>query len=283
MNENNFLNSVYEEIEELARELEEICMSLDQYFKKVENAPHLKVFRAEKEKKALVVSIIQSIKESAEGASMNALFHYVQELEDYLVHNKDWVQIAAIDLIQDFLNVLEKLEESKDNEEDFQTFLLIAQKQLEGRTKPAPNVISIETARLLKAKKSNSLPKEFSFEDKTIFVVEDEKMILEVFVDEFKFLKAKSVTGFEDPFEALNALSKGATPDIFILDFHLPNMNGLRFAKRVRKNIPHAIIIVVSGHITGEDLKTTRLDTINAVLEKPITFDDITSAIKNVS
>ena len=96
----------------------------------------------------------------------------------------------------------------------------------------------------------------------TILVVEDEQIILKTIL---KKMELKDVTGVgvengQKAFEYLNN-EDNQLPDLIWLDYHLPDMNGIKFMDMLRqddriKDIP---VIVVSNSANNETMKDMML------------------------
>lgn len=85
-------------------------------------------------------------------------------------------------------------------------------------------------------------------QSKVIFIVEDDNAILDVLrdllEDEMECQVSTSLSGET----ALNMLHK-TTPDLFVLDYRLPGMNGIKLIERIRsiKIFNHTPIILMSA------------------------------------
>jgi CheY-like chemotaxis protein len=55
------------------------------------------------------------------------------------------------------------------------------------------------------------------------------------------------VDAFETPAEAINSLQDGATYDLAILDMHMPDMDGVELARRIRKDHPDLPMVLFSS------------------------------------
>lgn len=115
-----------------------------------------------------------------------------------------------------------------------------------------------------------------------ILIVEDEESILELISINLH------QAGF-NPIRSLNAeyaenIIREALPDLIILDWMLPGMSGVEFAKRVRgnsntKNIP---IIMLTAKITEED-KVLGLDSgADDYITKPFSTAELSSRVKAI-
>jgi CheY-like chemotaxis protein len=83
-------------------------------------------------------------------------------------------------------------------------------------------------------------------QDVSVLIVDDEapvRMVARTYLEEFGFTDIREAGSGE---EALN-LTHRYTPDLIVLDFMMPKMDGEAVAKHIRKMAPGAAIIVFSG------------------------------------
>ena len=74
--------------------------------------------------------------------------------------------------------------------------------------------------------------------------------------------------------------AKNAAPDILITDIRMPQLNGIELAKEIKAMYPECKIIFMSGYSDKEYLlSAVKLKAVNYV-EKPISLDELTDAIK---
>lgn len=117
---------------------------------------------------------------------------------------------------------------------------------------------------------------------KTILLVDDEPMILKTF---YGFLKDEyNVSAVNSAKDAFNYLEKHI-PDLILLDFNMPNMNGGEMLERMRKltwkkycNVPVIFVSAVTDRALI--LKCLMLYP-QGYLMKPIRKDDLLLAVKN--
>jgi CheY-like chemotaxis protein len=74
--------------------------------------------------------------------------------------------------------------------------------------------------------------------------------------------------------EALDLLLSpgGPTPDLIVLDFHLPGFNGLEILRELRKNekTKHLPIVMLSGLGSDQDIADCLTEGASSCVEKPI-------------
>ena len=92
-----------------------------------------------------------------------------------------------------------------------------------------------------------------------IFYLDDERELVDIFVELFSG-PDREIVVFTDPSKAIQAAQEDA-PDIFFIDYRLPNLTGDQVAQRLDPRLPK---ILVTGEI---DVKVTYK--FMNILEKP--------------
>ncbi len=93
--------------------------------------------------------------------------------------------------------------------------------------------------------------------------------------------RGHAVRTFCDPFAACAFLEDGGTPDVLLLDYRMPGLNGVQTLHRVAGNLPAACrVILMSGHSdVVENLDLAALRTA-AFVPKPLDLDRLCTAIE---
>ena len=112
---------------------------------------------------------------------------------------------------------------------------------------------------------------------KRILIIEDE----EILADNIRaFLKRSQcevrVAGSAEP--ALAMLDEFA-PDVVIVDYHLPGMNGFQAVDAIRGRQQECRCVLITGHPSDEVHTGVRQRGIRDVLFKPFAFDDLARAL----
>ena len=114
-----------------------------------------------------------------------------------------------------------------------------------------------------------------------VMVVEDEPLVAGLFRTFLESLGHR-VSVYLDGTEAVEALEKSQS-DLALVDLGLPGMDGWEVSRRINDILPETPIIVATGwNITVEDGQEQGAS-VNAVLRKPFTMDDLAAAIEEVS
>ncbi len=87
----------------------------------------------------------------------------------------------------------------------------------------------------------------------------------------------------QTPIEAADGLAaldlaKVVPPDLALLDFVMPGMNGAEVARRLRERIPGLKVIFVTGYASADELDPI-LGPDAVVLRKPYSYDDLYLAV----
>jgi len=112
---------------------------------------------------------------------------------------------------------------------------------------------------------------------KTILLVEDDANIGEVLLQAIAQETPHIAILVADGFAALNAI-RGVKPHLFILDYHLPRMNGIELYDRLH-TIPElegVPTIMLSAHLPVQELKKRKI----LGMPKPIDLDEFFQAIE---
>ncbi len=86
--------------------------------------------------------------------------------------------------------------------------------------------------------------------------------------------------------EGLAAMQE-SLPDVLLLDMRMPGLSGVDVlrALRVEKSVPGGDtlpVIIVSGHAAEQDLQKAESLGIQGYVAKPVSFDDLLSALEEV-
>lgn len=114
---------------------------------------------------------------------------------------------------------------------------------------------------------------------KTILIVEDDNNIGEVFVQAISQETTYLVVLVADGAAALDTV-KGIKPNLFILDYQLPRMNGIELYDRLHamKELEDIPTIMMSARLPLQELE--KRDVVG--LSKPIDLDDFLQTIEHL-
>ena len=112
-----------------------------------------------------------------------------------------------------------------------------------------------------------------------ILVVEDEQAIAHMIAmvlggPASKVVKAKN------GWEALIKVGATARPfDVVITDHRMPRMTGLELVRQLRAQNFGGKILVVSGHLSDEDIRAYEELSVDMMMSKPFDFDELQQAM----
>ncbi len=112
-----------------------------------------------------------------------------------------------------------------------------------------------------------------------ILAVEDEKAVAQILAVVLGGPMAK-VTRASDGWEAL--IKVGATPqpfDVIITDHRMPRMGGLDFVRSLRTRNFEGKILVLSAHLSDEDIRAYEELGVDMMMSKPFDFAEIQNAV----
>ncbi len=127
---------------------------------------------------------------------------------------------------------------------------------------------------------SNSAQKDLT-EVKTVFIVEDDEAIGELLVQAIEQETSYQAVLASDGFQALKML-RTVKPDLLILDYGLPEMNGLEFYDTIHaaKALEHLPVLIVSAETVRiqKEIKARQL----SQLQKPFELTSLLQAIERL-
>ncbi len=154
--------------------------------------------------------------------------------------------------------------------------------RLKGFRVPGSRFRRIPREALLSFMKSNQIPLDkLDSGRKRVLVVDDDEAIVEMFVDllerDGRFEVKTASTGYD-----AGILTEQFQPDIMLLDFKLPDINGTAVCRTIRANAnyEHMKIIVISGVADPDEVEELRSAGADEFIRKPF---DITEVIARVA
>jgi len=156
--------------------------------------------------------------------------------------------------------------------------------RLKGFRVPGSRFRRIPREELIRFMKQNEIPTDnFAHGKKRVLVVDDDPQIVELFTD---------VLGRDDRFEVRTAstgydagmMTTEFKPDLMILDYMLPDINGNVVCKTVRKNPTHQgmKILIVSGVVNREEIDDLLHSGANDFIKKPFDIEELMARITSL-
>lgn len=114
---------------------------------------------------------------------------------------------------------------------------------------------------------------------KTILVVEDDRSIASFFVEAIKQETSHQALFAFDAYRALKMIHD-LKPDLFLLDYGLPRMNGLELYDHIHamKELEHIPALLISAHPPLEEAEKRKL----MCLKKPVELAELLQAIEKL-
>ncbi len=154
--------------------------------------------------------------------------------------------------------------------------------RLTGFRVPGSRFRRIPREALLSFMKSNQIPMgQLDSGKKRVLVVDDDEAIVEMFVELFerdgRFDVRTASTGYE-----AGIVTEQFRPDIMLLDFKLPDINGNAVCRTIRANpnYEHMRIIVISGVADPDEVEDLRGAGMDEFIRKPF---DINAVINRIT
>jgi len=114
----------------------------------------------------------------------------------------------------------------------------------------------------------------------SIAIVENELNLISIYSYGVKELGFKPVFIAREGEEILKAVADGRTsPDVIIMDYRLPGMNGIETAKRILENRPATRVIVASA---DDSIRDESISLGFSFLQKPFSLETFAKRIRRV-
>ena len=157
--------------------------------------------------------------------------------------------------------------------------------QLKGFRVPGSKFRRIPRAELMSFMKVNGIPMESLETDYKIrvLVVDDDPDIVELFVDALKedglFEVATATTGYD-----AGVMTQQFAPDIVVLDYMLPDVNGNVVCRTIRENpeLAHIRVLVISGAVNPTEIDKLKAAGADDFIKKPFNIDQVMRRIKEL-
>jgi DNA-binding NtrC family response regulator len=111
-----------------------------------------------------------------------------------------------------------------------------------------------------------------------VMFVDDEEEFVRLLAERARMRELGSEIAL-DGSEALAKLGKNP-PDVMILDFSLPDIDGLTILEQVKKNYPDVQVVMLTAHGNPETERKVRDLGAFDYLEKPVGIDKLTKTIE---
>ena len=117
---------------------------------------------------------------------------------------------------------------------------------------------------------------------KTLFIIEDEKLIRETFYDYFTYWDYNVLTaenGLEGLEKIQSYINDGKKIDLVLSDIHMPKMNGIEMLKKLKSNQYELPFIFITGYCDFKE-KLLIEKNVRDVLFKPVELKQLLSVVE---
>lgn len=153
--------------------------------------------------------------------------------------------------------------------------------RLQGFRVPGSRFRRIPRDSLVAFMKSNQIPMDqLETGKKRVLVVDDDEAIVEMFLEllerDGRFEVATAATGYD-----AGILTEQFRPDIILLDFKLPDINGTAVCRTIRSNpaFRHMQIIIISGVADPDEVAELKAAGANEFIRKPFDINLVINRI----
>lgn len=154
--------------------------------------------------------------------------------------------------------------------------------RLNGFRVPGSRFRRIPREELMRFMRANDIPTDgFASGKRRVLIVDDDPSIVELYVDVLgrdRRLEIKTAgTGYD-----AGVQSSSFKPDLMILDYMLPDINGNVVCQTVRKNeqLSKMKIIIVSGVVNQTEIDTLLASGADEFIKKPFNIDKLTERVE---
>ena len=156
--------------------------------------------------------------------------------------------------------------------------------RLKGFRVPGSRFRRIPRESLILFMKGNDIPLDhLDSGKKRVLVVDDDRAIVEMFSDllgrDGRFEVETASTGYE-----AGVLTEKFRPDVMLLDFKLPDINGTAVCRTVRANpnFEHMKIIAISGVADPEEIKELQAAGADDFIRKPFDINEVIARVADL-
>ncbi|QJW47996.1 response regulator [bacterium BFN5] len=113
-----------------------------------------------------------------------------------------------------------------------------------------------------------------------MLIVDDMTATRENIIKLMEFQPKLAIVGQVTSAEEAIQLANQITPDVILMDIHMPGMDGITAAQIISQELPDTGIVLMSIQSDAEQIRQARLAGANQYLAKPFTGDELLRAVK---
>ena len=116
-----------------------------------------------------------------------------------------------------------------------------------------------------------------------VYVIDDSKAVRSILIKMLKGFQFET-TEAENGQQALDCLAAGGKPDLFLVNWNMPLINGLQFIQRVRADANYAKVplLIVSAECAPETIANATAAGANGYLVKPVTSNALRESLTSL-
>jgi len=156
--------------------------------------------------------------------------------------------------------------------------------QLKGFRVPGSRFRRIPRPALVEFMEKNGIPLDGFDDDKIrVLVVDDDPEIIQLFVDvlgsDGRFEVATAQSGYD-----AGVMTQQFNPDVVVLDFMLPDINGNIVCKTIRQNpaLSHLRILIISGMVNPAEVERLLAAGADDFIKKPFNIETVMERITHL-
>ncbi len=153
--------------------------------------------------------------------------------------------------------------------------------QLQGFRVPGSKFRRIPRNALVKFMRDNNIPMDGIEGDKfRVLVVDDDPQIIELFVDVLEADGRFDVVAAQTGYDA-GVLTQQFHPEIVVLDYKLPDVNGNVVCRTIRENpeLSHIKILIISGAVNPAEVEELMQAGADEFIKKPFNIEHVIERI----
>ena len=156
--------------------------------------------------------------------------------------------------------------------------------RLQGFRVPGSRFRRIPREELIRFMRANDIPTDgFTGGKRRVLVVDDDPGIVDLFVEVFGSDSRLEVRSASTGYDA-GVISAAFKPDLMILDYMLPDVNGNKVCETVRQNeaLRDMKIIIVSGVVNRDEIDGLLAAGADEYIKKPFDLDVLTGRVESL-